>query len=149
MARRENPMKLQLNRHYTNSALMLVLVVVGLMAIATPANSAGLPPRPKPQPIIVGAYIKLIMEMAPAGAWTMVQWQNNLGGWHDVEGWQGTLDDTISILWWVAPRDYDTGPFRWPIFDTDELDETLGISDSFDPPESDRELVEVEIRIEQ
>ena len=50
----------------------------------------------------------------------MVQWQDLLGRWHDVEGWRGTLDqaaeDVGSMVWWVAQKDLSTGPFRWRVY---------------------------------
>lgn len=57
--------------------------------------------------------------------WTVVQWRDNLGDWHDVLGWQGHLDD-IDVgeagqvvgekRWWVAPADLGKGPFRWLVY---------------------------------
>jgi hypothetical protein len=49
-----------------------------------------------------------------------VQWQNVYGVWHDVTGWQGTFD-TITAgvgtkLWWVAEKDFGSGPFRWVVY---------------------------------
>jgi hypothetical protein len=39
--------------------------------------------------------------------------------WHDVEGWQGTLDEIVDgagrKTWWVASADLATGPFRWVV----------------------------------
>ena len=49
------------------------------------------------------------------GAWTIVQWQDSAGGWHDVEGWRGTLDGPTLKRWWVADKDFGTGPFRWVV----------------------------------
>jgi hypothetical protein len=56
--------------------------------------------------------------------WTVVQWQDEKGVWHDVEGWQGAPDSLIvkdkvitgKKTWWVAKKDLGTGPFRWRVY---------------------------------
>jgi hypothetical protein len=63
----------------------------------------------------VGARIVLQVAGAPADAWSVVQWQDFDGGWHDVEGWRGSLDRWGMRRWWVAPKDFGTGPFRWVV----------------------------------
>lgn len=114
--------------HFTFSFILIALVV-GLVTLAAqtppPAHAgAGLPPRAIPVPpppddnkdrdgSAVGAYIDLAAPDAPAGAWTVVQWQDSAGGWHDVEGWRGFLPD--SSRWWVHPKDFGTGPFHWVV----------------------------------
>jgi hypothetical protein len=45
----------------------------------------------------------------------VVQWQDGRGGWHDVEGWQGELDEGQQKVWWVLEKDFGTGPFRWVV----------------------------------
>lgn len=113
---------------YLTLSLTLIALVVGmwLLAVQTPPPAyagAGLPPRDTPVPPPpddkdkdgppVGATIELIAPDAPAGAWTVVQWQDSAGGWHDVEGWRGSLAN--SHRWWVHPKDFGTGPFRWVV----------------------------------
>ena len=56
--------------------------------------------------------------------WTVVQWQDASGNWHDVEGWRGTFDDVViengaviaQKVWWVAQVDLGKGPFRWLVY---------------------------------
>jgi len=56
--------------------------------------------------------------------WTVVQWQDERGDWHDVTGWQGILDGVLKIdqldygtkLWWVEKHDVGSGPFRWLVY---------------------------------
>lgn len=60
-----------------------------------------------------GAHIELYVRSVPSGAWSVVQWQDSTGGWHDVEGWRGTLDERGIKRWWVHPKDFSTGPFHW------------------------------------
>jgi hypothetical protein len=79
-----------------------------------------------------------------------VQWQDTGGRWHDVEGWQGTLDDVAlgvgNKLWWVAQSDLGTGPFRWIVrrgFGGDLLAE----SEPFYLPGTAGETLQVELSL--
>lgn len=107
--------------------LAVILSLIGLLLMAgAPAPSYALPGRDTPTPVLrdddsnddrpVGAYIELHVQGAPAGAWVVVQWQaQGDGGWHDVAGWQGTLDAGGGRRWWVDARDFGKGPFRWAV----------------------------------
>jgi len=122
--------------------------------VNAPAQQSTLPPRPTAMPTVtvtplpvyvppmVGGSIELRVPSAPAGLWTVVQWQDGLGGWHDVEGWQGTLVDGWQI-WWVARRDFGTGPFRWIVYQDPTKGALLAVSQSFNLPTSDGDLVRV------
>lgn len=109
--------------------LILILFVLGLLGLSvwpipTQADNP-LPPREPPTPDqpqkeeqrdkgdLAGAYIELLAADASAGGWAVVQWQDSAGGWQNVEGWQGTIKD--SSRWWVHPKDFGNGPFRWVI----------------------------------
>ena len=63
--------------------------------------------------------------------WTIVQWQDAQGDWHDVTGWQGTLDANNTKTWWVGEKDFGTGPFRWLVVEENEI---VGTSDPFNLP---------------
>lgn len=82
-------------------------------ATPTPAPLSETTSRPEPPP---GGYIVLRAPSAPANLWTVVQWQDNAGGWHTVEGWQGALDAGAQKVWWVAEKDFGAGPFRWALY---------------------------------
>jgi len=78
-----------------------------------------------------------------------------LGNWHDVEGWQGTLDSVATgeggtvmgkKVWWVAERDLGTGPFRW-VVTRDEGGRLLGTSEPFDLPGAVGATVTVEVSL--
>ena len=111
------------------SGVCALLIVVWGVSLAQAAPSA-LPPRPTPvtpTPVPVSVFtssgwavIELHVQPAQAERWTVVQWQDALGGWHDVEGWRGTLDEVSNGVgkkkWWVARPNFDTGPFRWVIY---------------------------------
>lgn len=145
-----------------------IIGVLGLLALAvrlpSQALAAPLPPRPSPMPTRTptptpaapaptarparpsGAHIVLYVQSAPAELWTIVQWQDALGGWHDVEGWQGTLDDGHQKLWWVAEKDFDTGPFRWALYKS-QGGALLAVSESFYLPDRTNAVVEVEVSL--
>lgn len=92
----------------------------GLPSRSTP----GLPERPTAVAIEtpdkpndeVGAFLELTVEVQEAGFWSVVQWQDGNGYWHDVEGWRAEVVPDYVIRWWVAPRDLESGPFRWIVY---------------------------------
>lgn len=112
--------------------IVLYVVILALIGTILVAESlppvrveAGLPPRETPVPAqpsgdedcggdeAIGAHIVLYVPAAPDGVWTIVQWQDTAGGWHDIDGWQGTLDVGHRITWWLAPDLFGRGAFRW------------------------------------
>ena len=84
--------------------------------------------------------------------WTVVQWQDRAGEWHDVVGWQGSLDEANSAgckkVWWVAREDLDQGPFRWVIY-WYRGGESLAQSESFDLPHKVGETTSVVVMIDR
>ncbi len=119
------------------------------------------PPLPTPKPATTGALIELQLYLDSAWPWqiahwqqlwTVVQWQDGLGDWHDVEGWQGGLE-TLTVgddgfwgqrLWWVAPGDLGKGPFRWVIYAApDKAGEMLVASKPFYLPSSSGQIKRV------
>jgi len=123
-----------------SAVCLLVMLIWG----AGPA--AALPPRPSPSPIpesvpaIPGGLIKLTTQSFPADVWTVVQWQDARGDWHDVEGWRGSLDELAwsagKKTWWVARPDYAKGPFRWVVY-ARQGGAQLAVSDKFNLPTRD------------
>jgi|GEM_PF-841066 len=140
----------------------LMSVVVCLLCLTTwsPAlaqSDPDLPPRhltPTRQPSEgdenddkpVGAHIELRASAAPRGAWSVVQWQDELGDWHDVEGWQGELDTMDQKVWWVAQHDWGRGPFRWTLY-SKPGGSLLGTSKPFRLPIAAYEIVTVEVSL--
>lgn len=134
--------------------LVAAVYLVVVLTVSAAARDRDLPPRPStPTPAATheqvspaGALITLHAWNAPADAWTVVQWQDALGGWHDVDGWRGHLDDRggTEKIWWVAAGDFDTGPFRWLVLDKPG-GELLGTSDSFYLPSHSGEVIAVDI----
>ncbi len=135
----------------------------GPAATKTPIPTAS-PPTPPPaaRPAPAGAQIELRVQFPPTWPWTkshwqelwtVVQWQDTWGDWHDVEGWQGALDD-VEIgeggevvgqkVWWVAESDLGKGPFRWRVYQGWRL---LAQSGTFDLPDSNGATVMVEVSL--
>jgi hypothetical protein len=138
-----------------NFALLFILIWQPMLAQA----DSGLPSRPNPpQPVSpqqpddkepekpLGAYIELQVTNAPANAWTAVQWQDSAGGWQNVEGWQGTLEARQEKLWWVAAKDFSTGPFRWVILDQSN-GSLVAVSEPFLLPTGADQMVQITVAV--
>jgi len=152
------------NQYLTKlKSLRLWLTLLGLaaaLAILTwPASGqagSGLPGRETPTPTRSenkeddddgpppGAYIELAASPAQGGLWAGVQWQDSKGGWHEVAGWQGSLTPNGRRRWWVAPKDFGTGPFRWQVR-AGPHGPVRGASDPFYLPQTATETVQVPV----
>jgi hypothetical protein len=154
------------------------LVAVFLLSLAVLARPvrADLPPRPTPSPEAPtpdpapsydpppGSWIQLHTEFPVdwpwrevhwQTLWTVMQWQDPQGAWHEVEGWQGTLDDvslapdggvTGEKAWWLGEANQGTGPFRWQVTLGREGN-LLAISAPFDLPEVDGQAKTVTVSL--
>jgi hypothetical protein len=145
-------------------SLLIYLILFGVITLIlwsclTPAISEALPTRPEDVPQgredgeqgdeddkPVGAYLELHVPKAPPGAWTVVQWQNELDDWYDVAGWRGTLDEQGRRRWWVAKKDFGTGPFRW-VVKQGPNGSVLGSSRPFDLPFEANQTLPVEVKL--
>ena len=146
------------NRKTTLGCVFLILAsALWLTGLPLPARAgSGLPPRETPVPTRSpdgdrhdspgGAHIVLRARSAPAGVWTVVQWQDSAGGWHDVDGWQGTLDAGDQKMWWLAPNLFGKGPFRWSVYRGDRA-RLLVTSALFYLPDSAGEERQVEVSL--
>lgn len=136
-----------MNAKIRNSNVRRIVIVAGIcvaiamVLLARPAL-ADLPPRPEPatepteEVSSGGSQLVLLVQFPQDWPWdsvhwqdlhTMVQWQDpNTSAWHDVEGWQGTLDSveiddaglvTGTKTWWVGGGEMGKGPFRWLVYD--------------------------------
>ena len=148
--------------------ILTVLIIVGvsfLSLLASPSLSIQaapplptLPPRATPTPTAtpdttkrrdekpVGASVMLQVQSPQSGLWTIVQWQDNTGTWHDVEGWQGALDGGNTKVWWVAEADFGKGPFRWVVYQN-KGGKLLSESASFSLPDKANKTVQVEVTL--
>ena len=156
------------------TGLVIAIFACALLAAAAippaaPPAHADLPPRPtkpgptKPEEKAPGATLKLQVVFdadwpwpdAPwQELWTVAQWQDPEGDWHDVQGWQGTLDGVGSkgeqVIgykgWWVGVEHLGGGPFRWQIYQG-QGGWLLATSDPFDLPAAVKQVTVVEITL--
>jgi hypothetical protein len=152
-----------MNKQPSNKA-RLVIIVTLMVALAFIGNlvvwpvlsvQAGptLPPRNVPTPnndddddgggsSPLLAFIELHAPTAAAGSWSVVQWQDSAGNWHDVEGWRGLLEGGYQ-RWTVEAKDFNTGLFRWQVRQGGPDGPVLNISEPFDLPAGAYEVVAV------
>ena len=119
---------------------------------AIPSTPAVQPTRP-PNTEIAGGWIELRVRFSPAetepqALWTIVQWQDTEGRWHNVDGWQGTFDEIHDgwgvKRWWLDQTLFAHGPFRWLIYRSKE-DTLLTVSDPFFLPEYTGQTTYIEL----
>jgi hypothetical protein len=136
--------------------LLCGLVVMTWLAAPTRSSVQALPPRPTPvltpTPTALplpytrqGGLIELRVQPAQSNVWTIIQWQDARGQWHDVDGWQGALNGD-SQVWWVAPADLGKGPFRWQVYQS-RGDKLLAESKPFSLPGGNRETARIEMML--
>ena len=143
---------------------MAVVAFLPALAYAAPSPLPPRPEPPSPSPVVApgeepgGGVIELLIPLASGrwhgeywqGLWTIVQWKDSFGGWHDVEGWRGTPDEVVDgegkKVWWVGKADLGTGPFRWLIYQS-QKGKLLAQSQPFYLPHSSGETVKVEVSL--
>jgi len=139
-----------------------VLLAVAVLPAYPQAALAGPPrptPRSRPASAPTGATIALAIRFDPlwpqAGIpwqdlWTVVQWQDGWGTWHDVAGWQGTPDGIVDgegrKVWWLSWELFGQGPFRWVIYRARGGD-PLATSEPFHLPTAPGQSVRVDVAI--
>ncbi|MDH4135409.1 MAG: hypothetical protein OEW09_01645 [Anaerolineae bacterium] len=151
-------------KYQTTFWLVFTLILISVLLLAWPPlpteAGPGLPPRKPPPPVQpsgdddeedqpAGAHIVLHVPSAPAGVWTIVQWQDSAGGWHDIDGWQGTLDEGNQKMWWLAPDLFGKGPFRWLVYESTRGDKLLATSELFYLPDAAGEKLWVEMSLSE
>lgn len=114
-------------------------------ATVAPGTPTVIPSVSKPGSI--GGFIELDIRTAQVRPlWTIVQWQDGQGNWHDVEGWQGTPGEGNRVAWWVSPDNLGQGPFRWAAYQ-DYGGSLLALSEPFHLPYRAGEVVRTELSI--
>ncbi len=98
---------------------------------------------PEPTRVSLSA-IRLQASGAPATAWTVMQWQDALGGWHDVEGWRGEFDADGYKTWRFPEQHFGTGPFRWEVFSKRDGG-VWGVSAPFQLPDGRDQLLTITV----
>jgi len=138
---------------WTAAAALLLSLTWALSPAVSQASPPALPTRPEEvtggsggnkgggsgEP--AGAWIELHAPQALAGGWAVVQWQDRAGIWHDVEGWRGRLDGGVES-WWVHPKDFGSGPFRWTVSEQ-AGGKLLGASQPFSLPAEANQVLQV------
>lgn len=105
------------NRSAAQSQLPPRPTLTPLPPTATPVPPATPVPSPTAIPVSQPVRIRLVVEDSTyRDAWSLVQWVDGAGNWHNVTGWLGQIVGG-EVQWRVLPKDYDTGPFRWVILD--------------------------------
>ena len=139
--------------------LSLSLLMLAVWPVSPVWAEGGLPPRERPpagQPddegdsdrgAPLGAYLELQVAPVPPGAWSVVQWADSAGNWHNVEGWQRELGLDGFERWWVAAKDFNTGPFRWLVTQGAGGPE-LGVSQPFYLPGGGNQVVRVGVTVD-
>ncbi len=139
-------------------SLMFVAMLL-LSGLLTPSVSqADLPDRDTPTPgpsnddddgggasSPLLSYIELFASSSPSGAWSVVQWQDPQGEWHNVEGWRGVLGSGGYQHWTVEAKDFGTGPFRWQVRQGGPDGTVLSTSESFTLPAGANETLQVQV----
>jgi hypothetical protein len=154
-------------RFLVSTAAVLTLAIATLLLL--PAQTAqSLPPRPalptKPPSKATGSTIELHAQFPSTWPWnetdwqelwTIVQWQDNGGNWHNVEGWQGTfdrvkVDKDEAVMgqktWWVGASDLGKGPFRWQVYRS-KGGSLVATSTPFNLPDAAGLVVTVEVAL--
>ncbi|MCA9924742.1 MAG: hypothetical protein KC419_00340 [Anaerolineales bacterium] len=143
----------KVNHRIILAALPLILLPLLFAVFSPQATTAALPPRPTVEPAkakLPGALIQLQIEGAALGSegvWTVVQWVDTFGVWHNVDGWQGTVELDGTQTWWFAEEYLGAGPFRWQVFSTEGGD-LLETSDEFNLPDMSGYMLIVPVVIE-
>jgi hypothetical protein len=143
-------------------SLACVLLALAWTSLPIQATAGSLPPRPTltPSPTLIpqtcnddqeGGLIELRVPTSQITLWTVVQWQDTLGGWHTVQGWQGTLDEINAggvgrKAWWVGKDEMGLRSFRWLVYQGPG-GRLLATSRTFDLPRYNGEVVRVEVTL--
>lgn len=127
-------------KHIITLFCIFFLLALSSRAWALPPRPDPNPPAPTPEPD-PGAGIALRVNGIDTPYWAVVQWQDGLGNWHDVDGWRGEVENHY-VIWYVTPNLFGKGPFRWVVYRGDEI---LGISESFNMPTVSNSLLTVSI----
>ena len=131
--------------------LLILIALFSLLFIPMTAL-ADLPPRPIPATTSTSGDDKdddkddtppgaqITLSGGVSGGWAVVQWLGSDGNWHDVEGWRASYGG--SLTWYVAGKDFGTGPFRWAVYDQPG-GTIISQSESFNLPSEANQVLQV------
>lgn len=108
-----------------------------------------LPPLPPAEQQTRSGIARIALVVGPwrFGLACVVQWQDGLGTWHDVEGWRSTLTHSQTD-WSVEEKDFGTGPFRWMVYDQKD-GSFVAATTSFNLPERSALVVVARLSLQQ
>jgi hypothetical protein len=82
--------------------------------------------------------------------WTRVQWQDSLGHWHTVDGWQASLDEVSGDygrkIWYVSKDLFGRGPFCWVVYPGPDS-EPVAVSLPFRMPSDPGVIVQADVEL--
>ena len=167
-----------LTRPVITATIVCILLTAALLPLAAQAAPSALPPRPTPPALpprptppsptspsrsYTADFIELRFRTTPEEIWrvghwqelwTAVQWQDILGNWRNVEGWQGTFDEFNhdkdsnmcegNKVWWVVQADFGKSPLRWVVYQS-QGGRLLAQSELFYLPGLTGEIVTIEV----
>lgn len=122
-----------------------------------PPTATPVPPLPKAAPTGALIVLELVFGddwpargLAWQDLWTAVEWQDEDGAWHAVEGWQGGPDKVAGNVgwktWWLTNDLLGRGPFRWVVYER-QGGAAMAISDPFNLPDTCGQTVPVEVSL--
>ena len=122
-----------MRHHALQFAVICAFALAGLVLTLSPTVAAPptLPPRPVADPTptdvaaparAVGAWIQVQGPVSVSqDVWVVVQWQDSLGNWNDVDSWRGQYDSISNNVgvktWWVDQTLFGATMFRWTAYD--------------------------------
>jgi hypothetical protein len=154
---------------------LMIVSIAGAIALTllprlVAAAPDGLPPRPAtPTPVVAapapakasasGASIRMEIAfgedwpsrgLAWQDLWTVVEWQDEEGTWHAVEGWQGGLEKVSGptgwAIWWLANDLLGRGPFRWVVYER-QGGPVMAVGEPFHLPAARGRIVTVKVSL--
>ena len=148
-------------KHYFYAAALICgLFCLSIYSPAGAQTDSNMPPRPIPPSKPASTEPedenkdeldggKIVLHL-PAGinAWTIVQWQDEFGRWHDIQGWGGyptwdAQNQEWAVEWWVDEENFSEGPFRWVGTADENNQKRLFVTASFILPERMGQIVDI------
>ena len=132
----------------TTAKNTVVLAVAPTRVDPTPLPPPTRTPDRKPQRSerVPVATLLLTVPISETQLFSVVQWQDVTGRWHDVNGWRGTISGGRTS-WWVEEKDWGASLFRWVVYqqkaDTEII---IAISEPFVLPTYQGEVKQIKVQ---
>ena len=143
-----------MKRKIIMTVLLVLLLTLLMINLAAASNTAAVswPTRPPTATLssmsskVEGGFIKLNIMPPQSDLWTQIQWRDDKGIWHDVDGWGGTPIENHVVHWYVGPEHLGKGPFRWQILTQERT--LLANTELFSLPEKAGQILTLNIDID-